>query len=188
MLMNAHEPFDPKPPALATVVLYSGGVQGLITTGSHGFLVCYGALVRGMNYSQTHRLLLWASLASQQPRRLAGGGVEYSMPLPRPALIDERFPPTTGGSRLSHGHYLGRISMRLSNIAWAPVYSDLQAITMCCRDKDRDLPCHMTIALEELRPATPPQDAPTIDPLDPDPFTLNSLARMYHWLSRLLEA
>ena len=78
--------------------------------------------------------------------------------------------------------------MRLSNSSWAPEYSDLQAITMCCRESDPGPACDMTIALEELRPATPPQDAPTIDPLDPDPFTLNSLARMYHWLSRLLEA
>ena len=79
---------EPEPPALATVILYSGSVQGMITTKSHGFSVCYDALVRGMNYSQGRRLLLWVSLASQQPRRLADGGVEYTMPLPRPALID----------------------------------------------------------------------------------------------------
>ena len=177
------EPEPPEPPALATVVLYSGSVQGMITTESHGFSVCYDALVRGMNYSQGRRLLLWASLASQQPRRLADGGVEYTMPLPRPALIDERFPPTTGGSRLFRGHYLGRISMRLSNSSWAPEYSDLQAITMCCRDSDPGPACDMTIALEELRPTTPPQDA-----RQP---TLNSLAGVYdvyEWLGSLLEA
>ena len=73
---------QPEPPALATVVLYSGSVQGLINTDSHGFSVCYDALVRGMNYSQTRRLLLWASLASQK---------DASGPIPSSCAPDMRF-------------------------------------------------------------------------------------------------
>ena len=68
--------------------------------------------------------------------------------------------------------------MRLSNNAWAPVYSDLQGITMCCRENPPGPPCDMTTALEELRPATPPQDA--------HHSALNSLACVCEWLGSLL--
>ena len=149
----------------------------------------YKSLVKGMNYQKGpgHTGLLWASLATQQPRRLpdTGRSIKYTMLLQRQALIDKRFPPTTGGSCLSYGHYLGLTSLRLSNYAGALVYRDPRHVAMQCSE-DRPYPnCNMTIAVEELLLATPPEDA---HPFTLDPFRLNSLACVYEWLGRLLEA
>lgn len=100
------------------IVLISGSVRDVIRDGkSTGD--AYHRLTKNMGYHDTN--ILWGSLMLVKPHKLAHGGQEYSMSLPRLLLIDENFPATPrNGAHLPKGQYMGRIALQFNNDKWWP--------------------------------------------------------------------
>jgi len=66
-------------------------------------------LLRGMDYITANSNVITSHLA-QSPKKLIDGGVEYSVPLWRPLLLDEDM---IGGANLKPGQYLGTLTYQI---------------------------------------------------------------------------
>lgn len=137
------------------------------TKGLEPLSAAYRLLENSMGY--THPGSLWATLCAAPRRRLPGGGVEYTVPFPRPADLPDCNPLVVdgvGGKRLPAGRYLGTVSLVLSNPDWCPsIGSRAPGVAFTVRgSRGSHGQCLLELILEDLRalPEKEPAAMPSV--------------------------
>lgn len=141
-------PLYAPPPSADALVAFRDDVHSI-----RSFRDTFQNLEQCMGYHQPN--ILWGMLAMSTPVKLPDSQCVYSINLPKPVYLSGGYILLLGGL-MTKGYYTGRISLRLSDSRFAPVFTAMDALPAIERREPHPDGvaghCEVTLCLECLRP------------------------------------